>query len=48
MNEYSYLLTASGIEEKAKVTVRFLKRKQEEFENIQKEIEEIRREIKNN
>ena len=43
--KYSYLLTPSGIEEKAKVTIRFLKCKQEEFENIQNEIEDLRREV---
>jgi len=42
--EYNYLLTPSGVEEKAKVTLRFLKRKQEEYEILQKELEGLRRE----
>ena len=40
--EYSYLLTPGGIEEKAKVTLRFLKLKQQEFDDLHKEIEELR------
>jgi EPS-associated MarR family transcriptional regulator len=39
---YVYLLTAKGIEEKACVTLRFLERKQEEYEALQKEIEALR------
>lgn len=45
--EYSYLLTPSGIEEKAKVTLRFLKWKQHEHEVILKEIEQIRSDATN-
>ena len=41
---YMYLLTPSGIEEKASITVSFLKWKIEEYEAIQAEIEELRRE----
>ena len=40
---YMYLLTPSGIEEKASITVRFLKYKMEEFEALQLEIEELTR-----
>lgn len=43
--EYSYLLTPSGIEEKAKVTLRFLKHKQNEYESLQKEIDTLRQEV---
>lgn len=41
---YAYFLTPRGIEEKAKVTLRFLKYKQQEYLNIQNEIEELRQE----
>ena len=40
---YSYLLTPSGIEAKARLTVSFLKHKVAEYEAIRKEIEELRR-----
>lgn len=39
---YFYKLTPQGIEEKAKVTYRFLKRKQREYEELKREIEELR------
>lgn len=42
---YAYILTASGIEEKLNVTVRFLKHKLEEHEQIQREIEKLREEV---
>ena len=38
---YAYVLTPSGIEERARLTVRFLKRKLEEYEAIQKEIADL-------
>jgi EPS-associated MarR family transcriptional regulator len=41
---YSYLLTPSGIEAKARLTVSFLKYKVAEYEAIRNEIEELRRE----
>ena len=41
---YAYILTPRGIEEKAKVTARFLRRKMTEFETLQQEIAELRRE----
>jgi len=41
---YMYLLTPSGIEEKASITLRFLKYKLHEYEALQIEIEELRRE----
>ena len=40
---YMYLLTPSGIEEKASITLRFLKHKIHEYEVLQAEIEELRR-----
>jgi EPS-associated MarR family transcriptional regulator len=39
---YMYLLTPRGIEEKARVTVRFLQRKMREYEALQAEIQHIR------
>jgi len=41
---YTYYLTAKGIEEKAKVTLQFLQNKQIEYETIQLELEELRKE----
>ena len=38
---YIYNLTPSGIEEKARVTVRFLRSKMREYEEIKRQIEEI-------
>ncbi|MCB5184108.1 MarR family EPS-associated transcriptional regulator [Methylobacillus gramineus] len=40
---YMYLLTPKGIEEKTGITMRFLKYKMQEYENLQAEIEELRR-----
>lgn len=42
---YLYLLTPKGIEEKARVTHGFLKRKMAEFQEIKKQIEELRQEM---
>lgn len=39
---YMYLLTPRGIDEKARVTVRFLQRKVAEYEELRAEIEQIR------
>lgn len=41
--KYLYFLTPKGMEEKSQVTVRFLKRKLDEYEAIKAEIEELRR-----
>jgi EPS-associated MarR family transcriptional regulator len=41
---YMYLLTPSGIEEKSAITLSFLKWKMQEYETLQAEIEELRRE----
>lgn len=43
---YAYLLTPSGVEEKARMTVLFLKHKTEEYERLRQEISELRREAK--
>ena len=42
-SSYLYLLTPKGIEEKSKLTVRFLQRKLVEHEKIVLEIEQLRR-----
>lgn len=41
---YLYLLTPRGIEEKAIVTTRFLRRKLEEYETLKREVEQLQRE----
>jgi len=41
---YAYLITPAGIEEKAKITYRFLRRRVGEYEQLQREIEELRAE----
>ena len=41
---YAYLLTPSGIDEKARVTVSFLQRKMREYAELQEEIEALRQE----
>jgi EPS-associated MarR family transcriptional regulator len=41
---YLYLLTPRGIEEKAIVTTRFLKRKLDEYEALKREVEQLQRE----
>ena len=42
---YLYMLTPSGIEEKARTTFFFLKRKLEEYERLEMEIGELQREV---
>jgi EPS-associated MarR family transcriptional regulator len=41
---YTYFLTPRGIEEKARMTVSFLKRKIQEYEQLHEEIIELKRE----
>ncbi|WP_435627928.1 MarR family EPS-associated transcriptional regulator [Candidatus Ferrigenium straubiae] len=41
---YAYLLTSQGVEEKARITVHFLKYKMQEYERLRTEIEELKRE----
>ena len=41
---YAYLLTPSGVEQKARMTVQFLKSKVLEYERLRAEIEELQRE----
>ena len=42
---YMYLLTRRGIAEKARVTLRFLQHKVNEYESLQREIESLKREL---
>lgn len=42
---YAYILTPEGVSEKAKITVRFLKRKMAEYELLQQEIEQLKSEV---
>ena len=42
---YAYLLTPAGVLEKAKITRRFLLRKQQEFEQLKREIEQLQTEV---
>lgn len=42
---YAYLLTPGGIEQKAVVTVDFLRRKVSEYETLKKEIAQLKREV---
>ena len=39
--QYSYLLTPTGIEEKTKLTLEFLKAKTKEYEALKKEVEKL-------
>lgn len=41
---YTYYLTPKGLEEKGKITFRFLQSKINEYENLKTEIEDIRKE----
>ena len=45
---YMYLLTPRGIEQKARLAVRFLKIKVSEYERLRREIEQIRMEAERN
>ena len=42
---YAYLLMPSGVQEKARLTVTFLKRKQQEYEQLQAEIARLKVEV---
>ena len=43
---YFYCLTPSGIEEKARITYRFLKRKMLEYEKLEVEILQLKKEVR--
>ena len=40
--QYAYVLTPAGMEEKTRITLAFLKRKEAEFETIRREIEALK------
>jgi EPS-associated MarR family transcriptional regulator len=42
---YAYVLTPAGIEARAKVAMQFLKLRLREYEELEQEIEELRREV---
>ena len=44
---YAYILTPKGISEKAIITRRFLQRKMAEYDALRKEIEQLKRETRN-
>src|SRR4051812_39972089 len=43
---YAYYLTPKGAEEKVRATTQFLKRKMKEYEEIEREIEQLKREVR--
>lgn len=45
---YAYLLTPRGVEEKARITVHFLRYKMREYERLRAEIEELKHEATQN
>ena len=45
---YTYILTLRGIEEKGRITVRFLKRKLAEYEEIKRQISLLTKEVEEN
>jgi len=45
-SQYSYLLTPKGIEEKARLTVEFIKIKTREYEQLKDEIETLKTEVR--
>ena len=42
---YAYILTPTGLSEKAKITARYLKRKVHEYETLKGEIEKLRQQV---
>lgn len=42
---YAYLLTPRGLEEKARVTLRFLRARMADYDALEREIAELRREV---
>jgi len=44
---YAYLLTPSGIEEKAKLTLDFIRIKTQEYDRLKQEIKGLKQEAKN-
>lgn len=44
---YAYLLTPTGLKEKTRITLQFLRNKVAEYETLEKEIQQLRGELKN-
>ena len=44
--QYSYLLTPKGIEEKAKLTLDFIRIKTQEYDTLKQEVESLKQEVK--
>ena len=42
---YAYLLTPKGVAEKTAITIRFLKRKKQEYSDLHEEIAQLQREV---
>jgi len=45
--QYSYLLTPKGVEEKAKLTLDFIRTKTQEYDELRQEIENLKKEANN-
>lgn len=45
---YLYVLTPTGIEDKARITIGFLQRKIDEYQKLKMEIKELKREVEHN
>ena len=45
--QYSYLLTPKGVEEKARLTLDFIRIKTQEYDTLKQEIKNLKREAKN-
>ena len=43
---YAYLLTPKGLQSKAEITLAYLRHKQGEYRRLQREIEDLRREVR--
>lgn len=46
--QYLYLLTPAGMEAKARITVSFLQRKMQEYEELKDEIRQLQRDVREN
>ena len=42
---YSYILTPKGMEEKTAVTLRYFKKKMKEYEQLQQELSQLKKEV---
>jgi EPS-associated MarR family transcriptional regulator len=45
---YAYLLTPKGIEQKAQITIRYLRTKMQEYESLKQEIDQLQTEVSTN